>query len=768
MPVVSIAGFSGIVPRAGSTSLSDNQAQIARNAKLTSGEVRPWRGKTQVYSPTTANLQSVYKFFGPSNQSVWLEWANDVDVAPGPVADVYEYRLYYTSSGFSPKKTNWALATANGGGTAPYPNGYYEMGVPAPTVAPSLNVTASAAHATATITAAQITGLSVGDVLRVTVDGGTPVSLTLTAGSGGAVTATSLSTQIATVTGVTTSVNATNDVVITSNSTLATSTVLVEKKTGTTNNYDPTVVTYTTFVATVNGTTGNPASTSISGTQIASLSPNDVLAVYANSNPAISVTVGAGSGTFPPAVNAQSLATALGSASGITATVVSGSPDTVTVATSITGTSASLQIKKVVPRVDNTYTTVAKSVIATSVTETRAYVYTFVTQLGTVSEESAPSPAATVQASYTGSTVTLSSFDSPPSGNYNFQTKRIYRSVIGSTTSQYQLVAEIPIAQSTYSDTKSVTDLGVVLPSLYYTPPPSTLQGIVALPNGILAGFTGNQVWFCEPYIPHAWPSKYMVTTEYPIVGLGVTNNILFVGTTKNPYLITGSNPGSMMSEKLPLNQPCVSKRSIVGDQYGVIYASPNGLVAVGTGSMDIITQALYTRDEWQALSPSTMVGAIYNNMYFGFYNNGSGRSAIILKRGDTPPLVTFDSDAKVVHVEPQTGTINILSAADNKIYSLDTNASSTVTYQWRSKVFQMPNPMSFAALQVHASYGTGSTLEVKLYCDGTQVFDSVVGSAYPVRVPAIRGYNWEIEVLGDVPVRMVHLATSMAEIRGV
>ena len=195
------------------------------------------------------------KFFGPSNQSVWLEWANDVDVVPGPVADVYEYRLYYTSSGFSPKKTNWALATANGGGSAPYPDGYYEMGVPAPTTAPTLNVTASAAHATATITAAQITGLSVGDILRVTVDGGTPVSLTLTAGSGGAVTATSLSTQIATVTGVTTSVNATNDVVVTSNSTLATSTVLVEKKTGTTNNYDPTVVTYTTFVATVNGTT---------------------------------------------------------------------------------------------------------------------------------------------------------------------------------------------------------------------------------------------------------------------------------------------------------------------------------------------------------------------------------------------------------------------------------------------------------------------------------------------------------------------------------
>ena len=118
------------------------------------------------------------------------------------------------------------------------------------------------------------------------------------------------------------------------------------------------------------------------------------------------------------------------------------------------------------------------------------------------------------------------------------------------------------------------------------------------MPNGFLAGFVHNQVWFSEPYLPHAWPTDYMLTTDSPIVGLGVYGSTLVVATTRQPYTISGTSPASMTQEKQPMSQPCVSKRSIAYDQYGVLYASAYGVVALAAGQMDVFTRPIVSQDE--------------------------------------------------------------------------------------------------------------------------------------------------------------------------
>ena len=173
--------------------------------------------------------------------------------------------------------------------------------------------------------------------------------------------------------------------------------------------------------------------------------------------------------------------------------------------------------------------------------ETRAYVYTYVSTFGTVKEESAPSPAATVTVSTSGgATVTVSGFSAAPTTGYNITHRRIYRTITGASQVVYSFVAEIPIATTSYVDSLSVTQLGSELQTLFWTPPPAGLKGLVAMPNGILAGFEGNQIYFSEPYYPHAWPDIYALTVDYPIVGLGVYDTTLVVLTTKFPYLISG------------------------------------------------------------------------------------------------------------------------------------------------------------------------------------------------------------------------------------
>jgi len=554
MSAITIESFSGISPRTGPTLLAQNQAQVASNLKLQSGEIRPWKSPTLAYTPYYSDTQTIYKFFAPSGTTpsfIWLEWESVVDVVPGPIADLTDDRLYFTSTAFGPKKTNWALASGNSAGSAPFPNVSYEMGVPFPTDTP---------------------------------------------------------------------------------------------------------------------------------------------------------TVTASGGTAP--------------------------------------------------------------------TETRTYIYTYVTQFGSVLEESAPSPpSAEIAVNFSGGTVAIANIaNSGASGNYNFVYKRIYRSVVGSTSVGYELVAQIPYATTSFSDTVTSANLGQTLPSLYFTPPPTTLQGLVALPNGILAGFTGNQIWFCEPYLPHAWPVSYMLTTDYPIVGLGTFESSLFVGTTKEPYVITGTSPSSMSQSKLSMLQPCVSKFSIASDQYGVLYASPNGLVSITSGQSDVITTGLYTRDDWQTLNPASMIGALYNDMYIGFYNVGSNYNGVVMLRQDNPPLVNFSASVRCLFIEPTTGIIYILSNVDNKVYSLDTSTTSNTTFDWKSKKFLHPKPVSYAALQLHADWvymaaHSGSSLTITIYADGVSVYSGSPTTDFPVRIAAVRAYIWEIEITGNVPVRRINIATTMNEI---
>lgn len=461
----------------------------------------------------------------------------------------------------------------------------------------------------------------------------------------------------------------------------------------------------------------------------------------------------------------------------------------------------------------------------TTPTETRAYVYTYVSTFGTVKEESAPSPAATVTCNTSGATVTVSGFTAAPTSGYNITHIRIYRSVTGASSVNYQLVAEIPIATTSYADTVTVVNLGQTLPSLYWTPPPDDMKGLVALPNGILAGFKNNEVWLSEPFYPHAWPDTYVLTTEFPIVGLGVYENTLVVMTTKNPYLITGSHPSAMSQAKLPMQQPCVSKRSIESDQFGVLYASPNGLVAIGPGVQDVITQGLYTRDEWQQLLPETMLGVVYNNMYIGFYLTSDGIKSLVLSRNDTPPLSYLSASATAAFVERSTGAVYTVSSLDNKIYKLDSDDVNSQTYEWKSKMFILSEPTNFGAMKVQGDFeymqdvdaynafvaeivaynealfasvgsqplaplngfmlneytlngsqlkdippfGDVRTINVILYADGKEIYSTGITSPDPVRLPAnVKAYDWEVKISGNTPVRSFAMATSIGELRQV
>lgn len=393
--------------------------------------------------------------------------------------------------------------------------------------------------------------------------------------------------------------------------------------------------------------------------------------------------------------------------------------------------------------------------------ETRIYVYTYVSAYG---EEGPPSSASNAVTLDPGEPAGISGLSVAPGGTYNIVSKRIYRSSVVGNTAKFQFVDEIPVALTSYTDSKSQAELGEVLPSETWEAPPVGLKGLKVLPNGAAIGFKGNEAYMSEPNLPHAWPHRYPI--EDTIVGIGVFRQSAVLLTTGRPYLMSGADPAAMSIERMELPQACVSKRSIVDTGDGVIYASPDGLVSISSGGVDIITKSLMTREQWQAYNPSSIVAAVHDNRYHALYQTTGGSRGMLIfdfsGQGATFTTSSINATTAVtaMYSDPRSDTLYMAQGTNIVRF----NAGTALPYTWRSKLFRAPFQMNFAKGQVvAASY----PITMKLYGDGVLRHTKVVSSGSIFHLPSgYRALDYEIELTGSGKVTQVSIATSSEEIR--
>jgi hypothetical protein len=351
---------------------------------------------------------------------------------------------------------------------------------------------------------------------------------------------------------------------------------------------------------------------------------------------------------------------------------------------------------------------------------TRSYIYTFISAYG---EEGAPSPATV--ATGTAGAWTITGFDTAPPGtpaNYNITTIRLYRTVADSTstTTQYFFVTDLALGTTTYTDNNldEIIALNFLLPSLTWDPPPATLKGIISHPGGFLCGFTGRDLYLSDPYHPHAWPVQNIQTCSTEIVGLAVSNNILFVMTTSNPYYAEGMSPAAITLQKIDSIDPCVSKRSISTTLTGVYYASPQGIIVATAGATQLATQQLFTREEWQNFfSPTTVNAVPYGLQYIAFDTTATG--FIFSPAEALAPLTTLDrfSNVGAIQIDAYSGDVYIVQK--NQVRLWDPPESTPFEYTWISKDFDLPKPVSFGAMKVKFN-GGGFQVPAALLADYT------------------------------------------------
>jgi hypothetical protein len=412
--------------------------------------------------------------------------------------------------------------------------------------------------------------------------------------------------------------------------------------------------------------------------------------------------------------------------------------------------------------------------------ESRFYIVTFVTDFG---EESEPSPVSALIELDQNDSVAIGRPASSSGEAYTTRSIvkwRIYRSSTGSTATGFQFVEELLVTSATYTDTKTGSQLGENCPTVTWAEPPYRMdgqsdsypkpvvgtnpyiRGFVGLPNGVMAGFFDNTVAFCEPYVPYAWPVEYQISTEHPIVGLGVFGQTVFVGTLGNPYFISGANSASMSSQKLDSVQSCASKRSIVSMQGGVLYASPDGLCLADPNGIRVVTKGMYTREDWQALSPTTMFAEAHEDVYYLFFNNGT--AGCLTFNVASSKLARLDLAATAAYANKVDDQLYIANGTNiQKVYGGATYRTGT----WKSMKATFPVQATLAWVQVFGDQTSGNPVTFKLYGDGALVHTITIPDVLPLRLPSGRWLEYEIQVEATVRITKISLAGNTTELQG-
>lgn len=439
---------------------------------------------------------------------------------------------------------------------------------------------------------------------------------------------------------------------------------------------------------------------------------------------------------------------------------VYGAISPIAVITSVsTGNTASLRLREgnYPSIVDYAELSGAGAIAAESATESRTYVYTWVNKESGFEFESGPSSPSDIVDVHYEQTVTLSGFATLPV-DYIVTHKRIYRTVSGT----YLFVTELPANASTYTDTTLSDALNEELPTASWLPPPANLRGLINLPNGLMAGFVGRDVYFCDPYHPHAWPLQYMQSVDYPIVGLGRMDTTLAVLTTGTPYFIQGTNPDSMAVVKSDLEQSCASKRSIVSQNGVVIYASPDGLVMLTPGGSKVATENMFTRAQWQSYFQPTSIHAYMHDMkYVAFYNNGTTSGGFIFDM-TTGQFILHDIYVECGYNDLQRDQLFVASS-DRSVKKWLSGAIKS--YVWRSKKFTLPAVTGFSCAQLGSEE---YPMTVKFYIDSILAHTQVVVDRDIFRLPSVRGRDVEIQIEGAAEVFYFAIAQSVEELANV
>lgn len=370
-----------------------------------------------------------------------------------------------------------------------------------------------------------------------------------------------------------------------------------------------------------------------------------------------------------------------------------------------------------------------------------SYRYTYVNDLGW---ESAPSPVGNTILLAPGGTVNLVGFAAPPAGSYGITTVRLYKLAVGASgAKEYFFLRDWPYGAAPTNPIDDARSVGsAILETEGWRVAPADGKGIRKLWNGMLSIGTGNAIRVCVPYKPYAYPLAYEVPLGAAFVAQAVVGQRVLVLTTGDARIASGSTV-PLDDDPAGVNRPCSSAQSVVEFNEGfaikgAAWASEDGLCWWGEGTgFALVTEKLLTREQWQAMVPSSMVAGRYGRFYVCFYNDGTLKG-FILDPQNPQGIYFLSTGYNAVFRDPLTDRLYVLAGSNVRQW----DAGTAMTATFKSKLVQLPQPTNIGAIEVIAK---AWPVTVRMWASGTLRYEQTFSSPDQIGRPS---GGWESDEL--------------------
>lgn len=406
--------------------------------------------------------------------------------------------------------------------------------------------------------------------------------------------------------------------------------------------------------------------------------------------------------------------------------------------------------------------TVALDVDGTGTEALRYYVQTFVNDLGW---ESAPSPPSTGLLCKPGATVDITALGAPPGGSYGFATRRIYRTQpeAQGTSAEFYFLREIPIGDTVTED--DARELGDLLATEGWLPPPATAFGIIALWNSIMAMLDGREVLFSEAGVPYAYPLRYRREVKDTPLATAKWGQNLLVLTVGTPVVFQGQDPAGMQDTPLRLSQALLSVRGVVSFGHGVAWPSNEGLAYCGDSGQSLLTEGMLTPAQWKALVPSTMIAGRWDRFYVCSYDDGSGRKGFMLDPlNPKAGLVWLTTGFDACHYDDLADQLYVLEGGNVRKFA---GGAANMTASFTSKEFLQTHPVTYGAAKVVAS---SYPLTLEVYANGALKLTRSVPNGLGFKLPdGFTAERWQVKITTTVDRTVIaRLAKGLQDLKGI
>lgn len=355
-------------------------------------------------------------------------------------------------------------------------------------------------------------------------------------------------------------------------------------------------------------------------------------------------------------------------------------------------------------------------------------------------------------------------------------TVNIYRQ--GGNNPTYNLIIEgmSPTHPDVYMEGNNVVWLDTIadinvsrieLTTYEHTSPPDGLDMLIEC-NGTFWGSYNNKVYFSRTGSPEYWGLLDYVTLDKDCTGLGKFADSVVAFTRTSAYMITGYNRDNVTVTRLPFNQGCTHKHSVVNIDTYLLWTSLNGICLFDGSTVQVITKKTLAWDEFRRIGNTTYgdydgtnikwnsglgfdikYACGYQDKYYGVYNDGI-------------MVLDLSNGLKVSTIEAPNVSSVAINEDDNLLYvvidNLDTtfdvytiiNSDSKMLATWKT------GRLSDGTTNVKKHYRRieldGTPTSVKVYIDEVLKYTSEGKSIFMLPAGCIgRDIQFEINTTNEI-----------------